>query len=67
MLPNGQKRYKSLSGAIFTTIAFIVVSLYAVYKWQLLVEQNQSLIQTKTIQNFFADKDDKSFGQKDGF
>ena len=41
MLPNGAKKYKSLVGSIATLVTVIIVALYAVYKWQLLIDKDQ--------------------------
>lgn len=48
MLPNGQKMYKSLIGSILTVLAVIIVALYAVYKWDLLLSQEETSV-TKNI------------------
>ena len=33
MLPNGQKMYRSLVGAVLTVIIIVSILLYALYKW----------------------------------
>ena len=44
MLPGGTKEYKSLVGALFTLITTITVLGYAVYKWQLLLQKDQTVL-----------------------
>lgn len=44
MLPNGQKMYKSLIGAILTVIAVTLVAFYAVYKFDLLLSQEETAV-----------------------
>lgn len=46
MLPNGQKMYKSLIGSILTIVAVTIVALYAIYKWDLLLSQEETFVQT---------------------
>ena len=48
LLPNGQKMYKSLLGAISTMFIVLTVAIYAVYKWQLLIDKEDARI-TLTI------------------
>lgn len=49
MLPNGQKMYKSLIGAILTVVAVTLVAFYAVYKLEVLISQEETAI-TKAVQ-----------------
>ena len=42
ILPNGAKEYKSLIGSIMTLMTIITVALYAVYKWQLLLDKEET-------------------------
>ena len=62
MLPNGQKRYKSLIGAILTVIAVILVGSYAIYKWQLLLSQEDSRVQDRVVEDASIDP----FGRDNG-
>ena len=38
-LPNGTKRYKTLSGSILTVVTLLIVLLYTAYKYRLLIER----------------------------
>ena len=48
LLPDGQKMYRSLLGAILTVFIILTVSFYAIYKWQLLIDKDEARI-TLTI------------------
>ena len=53
MLPNGSKKYRSLLGSVLTLIIVLVVALYAVYKWQLLIEKDQVTVSFSKEENYF--------------
>jgi len=38
MLPNRNQKYKSIVGSLCTVFVFTVITVYAIYKFQLLVE-----------------------------
>ena len=55
MLPNNQKMYKSLIGAILTIIAVTLVGFYAIYKWQLLLSQEDTHVQGTVVEEASID------------
>lgn len=65
MLPNHQQRYKSIVGSICTVFILSVVFIYAVYKFQLLIDKDESRIQKVLIENFFDET--KYLSQSEGF
>ena len=68
MLPNGFKKYKSLSGTILTLVTFIFVLTYAVFKWQTLIEQEEiHLFESRQVDYFFDNDDFAIFSSEDGF
>ena len=56
MLPNGSKRYKTLSGSILTVVLALLVTLYTAYKLQLLMNHDQVLLMVTTEESFYDDK-----------
>ena len=66
MLPGGTKEYKSLIGAIFTLITTFTVLGYAVYKWQLLLEKDDTVLAQTIIEDHFIETD-RAFGSEEGF
>ena len=62
MLPNGQKRYKSLIGTILTVIAVTLVGFYAIYKWQLLLSHEDTNLQVNIVEEASID----AFGRENG-
>ena len=64
MLPNGSKQYKSLSGAILTIILALLVTLYTIYKFELLYNDDYEL--KITTQDSSLDADDYS-SSENGF
>ena len=63
MLPNGQKMYKSLIGALLTVCAITFVAFYAVYKWDVLVSQEETAVQVTVEENVNTEP----FTSNDGF
>ena len=61
MLPNGQKRYRSLSGTVLTVLTIVFVSLYAIYKWQLLIDREEAQINTSISEGYFYDFPNNTF------
>ena len=47
--------YRSLLGAILTVVILIVVSFYAIYKWQLLIDKDEARITLKVDEDYFAE------------
>ena len=66
MLPNGAKEYKSLIGSVMTLLTIITVALYAVYKWQLLVDKEETSLTLKIKENYY-DTRQHVFDQDSGF
>lgn len=66
MLPNGQKRYRSLVGAVMTLITILVVSLYAIYKYNLLIERSDISINEIIREDYFNDNEG-TFSPGSGF
>ena len=44
LLPDGQKMYRSLLGALLTVFILIVVFFYALYKLQLLIDKEEATV-----------------------
>ena len=55
MLPNGSKRYKTLSGSILTVVLALLVTLYTAYKLELLLNNDQVLLMVTTEESFYDD------------
>ena len=53
LLPNGQKMYKSLLGAISTMFIVLTVAMYAIYKWQLLIDKDEARITLTIDEGYF--------------
>ena len=66
-LPNGQKMYKSLLGAILTVIIFTVVSFYALYKWQLLIGKEEARTIIEIEEDYFRANNSFIDNKEDGF
>ena len=60
MLPNGSKEYKSLVGAILTLLTVITVTLYGIYKWQLLIDKEETSLSQRIEEGYF-DKNNHTF------
>ena len=66
LLPDGQKMYRSLLGAIFTLFIIVTMSFYAVYKWQLLTGKEEATIST-IIEDGYFDNNNSTISTSDGF
>ena len=66
MLPNGQKMYRSLVGAVLTVIIIVSILLYALYKWQLLIDKDEAQI-SLTIEESYYRSNESSFTRAGGF
>ena len=53
MLPNGAKRYKTLSGSILTVILALLVLIYTTYKLQLLLNNEQVFVMVTSEESFY--------------
>ena len=60
MLPNGTRKYKTLSGSIFTVILALIVTLYTAYKLQLLLNNDNVLVMVTTEDSFFDKNGERS-------
>ena len=60
MLPNGTRRYKTLSGFILTIILALLVTLYTAYKLQLLMNNDNVLVMVTTEESFFDKNGERS-------
>ena len=67
LLPDGQKMYRSLLGAILTVVIFWVVSFYAIYKWQLLIDKDEARITLTVEEDYFTENDSVINRNDDGF
>ena len=57
VLPNGSRKYKSLCGAIMTLATLVIVTLYAVYKCQLLISRDQFSINLATEEGYYNERE----------
>lgn len=65
MLPNSKQRYKSILGSMCTVFIISVVLIYAVYKYQLLIDKEESRVQKTLEENYFDE--DHTFSTTQGF
>lgn len=65
MLPNHNQRYKSILGSMCTVFILSIVLIYAIYKYELLVDKEESRIQKTLQENYFGE--DTKFTSTDGF
>ena len=66
VLPNGAKEYKSLIGSILTLMTVITVCFYGIYKWQLLIEKEETSFSTRIDEGYFNNFN-HTFSQDNGF
>lgn len=67
LLPDGQKMYRSLLGAILTVFIIMTVSFYAIYKWQLLIDKDEAKIALVIEEGYFIENNSTISSLEDGF
>ena len=65
MLPNAKQRYKSILGSMCTVFIISIVLIYAVYKYQLLIDKEESRLQKTLEENYFDET--HAFSTAQGF
>ena len=67
LLPDGQKMYRSLLGAILTVFIILTVSFYAIYKWQLLIDKDEARITLTIDEGYFKENNSTITRENDKF
>ena len=66
MLPNGQKKYRSLIGSILTVLTVVGVAMYGIYKLELLFSRADSQVSLIVEEGYFENHN-STFTQANGF
>ena len=64
-LPNEQQKYKSIFGSVCSVGIVIVISLYAIYKWQIMIAKDETIVQ-RTLETDYHN-DGFKFSSSQGF